>query len=85
VKVLWQRAGCGYRFKAIKGLSFSGAKSILEEREKGGDFTSLNDFSKRININRDDIIALCLAGVLTAYRMNCQERYKHGGYWEPIL
>ena len=48
---------------AIKGLSASGAKKILAEREKGGDFTSVDDFSKRLHLNRDDIIALCPAGV----------------------
>ena len=48
---------------AIKGLSLSGAKTILEERERGGDFASLDDFSKRVRLNRDDIIALCPAGV----------------------
>jgi len=48
---------------AIKGLSVSGAEAILEERERGGVFTSLNDFSRRVKIGRDDIIALCPAGV----------------------
>ena len=48
---------------AIKGLSVSGAQAILEEREKGGDFVSLNDFAGRVRLNRDDIIALCPAGV----------------------
>ena len=50
-------------FMAIKGLSASGAKVILNEREKCGDFSSLDDFSKRVKLNRDDIIALCPAGV----------------------
>jgi len=48
---------------AIKGLSASGAKVIFNERKKGGDFSSLNDFSRRVKLNRDDIIALCPAGV----------------------
>jgi DNA polymerase-3 subunit alpha/error-prone DNA polymerase len=48
---------------AIKGLSASGAKAILDERERRGDFTSLGDFSQRVRLNRDDIIALCPAGV----------------------
>jgi DNA polymerase-3 subunit alpha/error-prone DNA polymerase len=50
-------------FMAIKGLSVSGAKVIFNERKKGGDFSSLNDFSRRVKLNRDDIIALCPAGV----------------------
>jgi DNA polymerase-3 subunit alpha/error-prone DNA polymerase len=50
-------------FMAIKGLSSEGATAILEERKKGGNFTSLEDFSGRVKIGRDDIIALCPAGV----------------------
>ena len=48
---------------AIKGLSVSGVNKILEEREKNGNFKSLDDFSRRVSLNRDDIIALCPAGV----------------------
>jgi len=48
---------------AVKGLSVSGAKAIFEERERGGNFASLDDFTKRVRLNRDDIIALCPAGV----------------------
>jgi DNA polymerase-3 subunit alpha/error-prone DNA polymerase len=50
-------------FMAIKGLSLSGAKTILEERGREGGYTSLENFSHRIKLNRDDIIALCPAGV----------------------
>ncbi|MDR0447919.1 MAG: DNA polymerase III subunit alpha [Treponema sp.] len=48
---------------AIKGLSVSGAEAILEERDRGGYFTSLDDFSRRVKLGRDDITALCPAGV----------------------
>jgi len=48
---------------AIKGLSASGAKAVVEERERGGDFASLEHFSRRVSLNRDDIVALCPAGV----------------------
>ena len=48
---------------AIKGLSASGAQAILEERDRGGDYKNLEDFSRRVRLNRDDIIALCPAGV----------------------
>ena len=50
-------------FMAIKGLSVSGVKVILAEREKGGDFLSLTDFSRRVRLGRDDIVSLCPAGV----------------------
>ncbi|MDL2229529.1 DNA polymerase III subunit alpha [Treponema sp. OttesenSCG-928-L16] len=48
---------------AIKGLSVSGAEKIINEREKNGDYTSLDDFSRRVKPGRDDIVALCPAGV----------------------
>ena len=54
---------------AVKGLSVSGAKAVLDERDRGGVFKSLEDFSRRLGprsspgLNRDDITALCPAGV----------------------
>jgi DNA polymerase-3 subunit alpha/error-prone DNA polymerase len=48
---------------AVKGLSASGAKSVLEERNRNGDYASLSDFSRRVKLNRDDIVSLCPAGV----------------------
>jgi DNA polymerase-3 subunit alpha/error-prone DNA polymerase len=50
-------------FMAIKGLSVAGAEAIIAERERSGDFSSLDNFSRRVKLNRDDIIALCPAGV----------------------
>ncbi len=47
---------------AIKGLSASGANTIIEERDKRGEYKSLDDFSRRIRLNRDDITALCPSG-----------------------
>jgi DNA polymerase-3 subunit alpha/error-prone DNA polymerase len=48
---------------AIKGISISGAETIIGERERNGDFQSLQDFVRRVKLGRDDIIALCPAGV----------------------
>jgi DNA polymerase-3 subunit alpha/error-prone DNA polymerase len=48
---------------AVRGLSASGAENILKERDRGGDFASLDDFARRIKLARDDIVALCPAGV----------------------
>jgi DNA polymerase-3 subunit alpha/error-prone DNA polymerase len=48
---------------AVKGLSRSAADSILKERDQGGEFKNLDDFIRRIKLSRDDIIALCPAGV----------------------
>ncbi|MCL2759492.1 MAG: DNA polymerase III subunit alpha, partial [Treponema sp.] len=50
-------------FMAIKGLSVSGVNVIIEERDRAGDFTSLENFSQRVRLSRDDITALCPAGV----------------------
>jgi len=50
-------------FMAVKGLSASGAESIIDERERNGNFKSLEDLSRRVKLNRDDIEALCPAGV----------------------
>jgi DNA polymerase-3 subunit alpha/error-prone DNA polymerase len=48
---------------AVRGLSASGTEAVLKEREWGGDFASLDDFIRRVKPGRDDIIALCPAGV----------------------
>jgi len=50
-------------FMAVKGLSVTGVNNIIEERERGGDYSSLENFSRRVRLNREDIIALCPAGV----------------------
>jgi len=50
-------------FMAIKGLSVTGAKLIMEERDKRGDYLSIEDFSRRVKLSRDDITSLCPAGV----------------------
>ena len=50
-------------FMAIKGLSVTGVKAIMEERERGGNFSALENFSRRVKLSRDDIVALCPAGV----------------------
>jgi len=63
----WKYYGTGRRLviglMAIKGLSVSGAEYILNEREKAGNFKNLEDFVRRVRLDRDDIIALCPAGV----------------------
>jgi DNA polymerase-3 subunit alpha/error-prone DNA polymerase len=63
----WKYYGMGRRvvvgLMAVKGLSRSGADGIIKEREKSGDFLSLTDFARRVKLGRDDIVALCPAGV----------------------
>jgi DNA polymerase-3 subunit alpha/error-prone DNA polymerase len=48
---------------AVKGLSHLGGESILDERERGGEYKSLEDFSRRVKLSRDDIVSLCPSGV----------------------
>jgi DNA polymerase III alpha subunit len=48
---------------AVKGLSVYEAWTIIDERKQTGDFTSLDDFSRQVRLNRDDIIVLCPAVV----------------------
>jgi DNA polymerase-3 subunit alpha/error-prone DNA polymerase len=48
---------------AIRGLSVSAANDLVKERERGGEFECLDDFIRRVKLDRDDIIALCPAGV----------------------
>jgi DNA polymerase-3 subunit alpha/error-prone DNA polymerase len=50
-------------FMAVKGLSASGGELIISERERGGSYKSLSDFVRRVKLGRDDIIALCPAGI----------------------
>jgi DNA polymerase-3 subunit alpha/error-prone DNA polymerase len=63
----WKYYGRGRRvvigLMAVKGLSKSGAETVIAERERNGEFRSLEDFSRRIRLGRDDITALCPAGV----------------------
>jgi DNA polymerase-3 subunit alpha/error-prone DNA polymerase len=47
---------------AVRGLSASGAESMVRERERNGEFRGLDDFARRVKLGRDDIIALCPAG-----------------------
>jgi DNA polymerase-3 subunit alpha/error-prone DNA polymerase len=56
-------------FMAIKGLSASGAERIIAERD-AGPYKSLEDFSQRVRLGRDDIIALCPAGVFDSIAGN---------------
>jgi DNA polymerase-3 subunit alpha/error-prone DNA polymerase len=57
------RNGVVVGLMAVKGLSKTGAEGIIAERERNGDFVSLGDFMRRVRLNRDDVVALCPAGV----------------------
>ncbi|MCL2833900.1 MAG: DNA polymerase III subunit alpha, partial [Treponema sp.] len=63
----WKYYGEGRRvvigFMSIKGLSITGARRLISERENHGEYKSLQDFMRRVKPSRDDIVALCPAGV----------------------
>ncbi|MCL2093161.1 MAG: PHP domain-containing protein [Treponema sp.] len=48
---------------AVKGVSAGGVRALLDERERGGPYSSLEDLGRRIALGRDDITALAPAGV----------------------
>ena len=50
-------------FMAIRELSYRSIRMILDEREKGGAFTSLDDLTERITLSHTDIAVLASAGV----------------------
>ena len=47
---------------AIANLSHSAMQAIVREREKEGGFVSLEDLSSRLDLTRDDFVALVTAG-----------------------
>ena len=50
---------------AVKGVGESAVRSIMEEREKNGPFTSIFDFVQRVNLNacnKKNIESLALSG-----------------------
>jgi hypothetical protein len=48
---------------AVRGLSACGTEAIIGERIRGGDFASIEDFIRRVKLERNDIIALSPPGV----------------------
>ena len=47
---------------AISGLSSAAVDDLLAEREARGSFASLEDFSRRLDLARDDLVALVASG-----------------------
>ncbi len=71
------RAGRGgeiiYGLGAIKGVGQSAIETILEERERGGDYRSLDDFCERVNtgkVNKKVLEALIHAGAMDGFSSN---------------
>ncbi len=62
-----------YGLGAIKGVGQSAIEVILEEREKGGDYRSLDDFCERVNtgkVNKKVLEALIHAGAMDGFSRN---------------
>ncbi|MDD3367002.1 MAG: DNA polymerase III subunit alpha, partial [Sphaerochaetaceae bacterium] len=49
-------------FMAIANFSNGASRTIIAERNQHGVFTTLEDFAMRMNIQRDDLVALVAAG-----------------------
>jgi DNA polymerase-3 subunit alpha len=65
---------------AIKGVGGSAVEQIVAEREKGGLFTSIFDFAKRVNlraINKRSFEALAMAGAFDSFPGTHRAQYFH--------
>jgi len=62
--------------RVVKTLSSTGAKRLLEERKKEP-FTSLNDFKRRVHLNKDELRTLAEIGAL-----NCFAAHRRDALWE---
>jgi error-prone DNA polymerase len=60
----------------VKTLSNSGAIKLLEERQKTA-FTSLDDFKRRVRLNKDELRTLAEIGAL-----NCFANHRRDALWE---
>ena len=62
--------GIRFALAAIKNLGYNSIRDIISERDKGGDFTSLQDFCKRIcgkDVNRPAVESLIKCGALDRF------------------
>jgi error-prone DNA polymerase len=60
----------------VKTLSQTGAKKLLEERQKAS-FASLDDFKRRVRLNKDELRTLAEIGAL-----NCFANHRRDALWE---
>ena len=63
---------------AVKGVGESAVRSIMEEREKNGPFTSVFDFVQRVNLNacnKKNIESLALSGGFDSFPEIKREQY----------
>lgn len=68
--------GIRYALAAVKNLGYSSIREIIEERKKGGKFTSLENFCRRVNgrdINRRCMESLIKCGAFDGFGLNRRE------------
>ncbi len=68
--------GIRFALSAVKGLGYNSIDEIIRERNKGGNFTSLENFCRRMNgkdINRKSIENLILCGAFDKFGLNRRE------------
>lgn len=68
--------GIRFALLAVKNLGYNSIRDLLEEREKGGSFKSLNDFCKRIggrDLNQRAIESLIKCGALDRFGYSRRE------------
>ncbi len=66
-----QRARIRFGLGGLKGVGESAVESIIEEREKGGNFNSVFDLIKRINqrtVNKKTLENLVYAGAFDTFK-----------------
>ncbi|MCA0427078.1 MAG: DNA polymerase III subunit alpha [Bacteroidetes bacterium] len=71
-----------FGLSAIKGVGEGAVESILEERSKGGPFTSIFDLTKRVNlraVNKKTLEALAYAGGFDCFKEVHRAQYFHLG------
>lgn len=66
----------------VKGVGGKAVDSMVEERDKNGNFTDVFDFIERIDqtsMNKKNIEALCLSGALDSFGIKREQYYEDSG------
>ncbi|WP_295129409.1 DNA polymerase III subunit alpha [uncultured Chitinophaga sp.] len=66
----------------LKGVGEAAIENLLEERDKGGNYTSVFDMIKRVNqraVNKKSLEAMCMAGAFDCFPELHRAQYFHKG------
>jgi DNA polymerase-3 subunit alpha len=72
----------------LKGVGESAAQSLIDERHKGGNFTELDDFIKRINlrtINKKSIENLVYSGAMDSFGIDRARYFEPSDKYETFI